>query len=624
MNKNNAFDEVLSKVDIVKIISHYEKVEKNGKNYTCLCPFHDDKTIGNFSISEDLQVFNCFSCGKKGNAIAFVKEKEHLSWIDALKKTCQIAGIPLPNEISVNEKYDLINKQNQRLYELMEHICSFYEVSLKQSEEGKIGLAYLYARGLTDDVINSFRIGYSFNDGTLIVQFLTSKGFTLKEISSVGIINLSSNPRDKNAGRVSFPILNKEGKVVGFSCRVLTKEKVESKYINTSSTLLFNKSSLLYNLYNANNEIFKTKSVYLFEGFMDVIAAYRAGFKNSIALMGTALTPQHIQELKSLDCQVNICLDLDKPGQNAMYRIANEFDKVGIPYMMVSNKVSFEYKDSDEIIFNLKEEGLNKFLSTLVDKTTWLINGFTKNNDLTIHENKIKLLDAFLPIIKRTTQRVERENYVNKISTITGFSKEAVEEYFTNNLNRVKDVDINQTNFTKNKNDNFETVKLSTNNKRIFNLERIILKFALFNKEAAELINGDNLVFLNEDHQGILKLISDYLENVEKTSEPYTLVNLYKFLENKESYKYKTNLMRENIENISETKSIDSYSKKNLLNLIDNLNILIASESKKELRQNMLESFNKDNANYYLGSAINLKVEDIDLKAIDTTGDSKE
>ncbi len=620
-NNNDLYNIVLKNADIVKVISAYYKLEKRGKNYTCLCPFHDDKSLGNFYVSPDKQVFKCFSCGASGNVVSFVKEIEHFSnYFDVYKKIAQICGFELPRIDKYEDKY--IDKEKDLLLKILKDISFFYEGSLNQTKEAEEARTYLEKRGLSNEIIHKFKIGYALKDGKIIIEYLKKKGYLLKDISKTGIIELNADTFDKNAGRISFPIQDLEGNIVGFSCRAITFDKVERKYVNTSSTKVFNKSNILYNYYEALNEIRKKNSVYIFEGFMDVIAACRAGFNNSIGLMGTALTIEHIKILKKLNVQVNLCLDLDDPGQSAMLGITDMFEKYNISYKLVNNKVDFDYKDSDEIIFNLKEKGLEKFLLDLIDKPTWMLNYFSKKFDLSIYENKIKLLDSFMNIIKKCKERIEYENYLNSLIYLTNFSFEAIDEYYKKRINLNFITDDKSENFiSKNhKGKKKERIK----NTKFDKIQKMLIRFALSNRKTINDINSFNeeeILFISPVYKKIYEEIqlfykSYQVENIEEN-------NFINFINQSYEDKNEINTIITSTNEIYQMKIYDEYSEKMIKELIYALNKEKKVSNNSEIRKNLVKNANDENDMFCLNAIISVKKNENRLKKEDFEDEKK-
>lgn len=524
-NQDSVFQRINSKVNIVDIVSHYIQLEKRGKNFVGLCPFHDDKNLGNFSVSPEKQFFKCFSCGEKGNAINFVQKYERISYLEAAKRVCEISGIDEPELNKV--KKTVTNPKVEKALSALELLTSYYSLYLYKEEEARDGLTYLHNRGLNDEVISRFNVGFAPKDSEKVIKFLvTNKNYSYQELDYAGIVDYNnSNLKDKNAGRVVFPIRNKDNKVVGFSARIIDKNSSSAKYINTSETLVFHKSNILYNYYEAQNHARKCGYVYLLEGFMDVIACYRVGIYSAIALMGTALTKEHLKMIKELNVTVRLCLDLDSPGQKAMYQIIKVFEANNIPYELVNNDVSFNYKDSDEILSNLGENGLVSYLSKLVDKFTWVINFYKKTHNLDSFKEREGLLNRIKPMLIKLNP-LEFEECVKKLSLITGFSTGAIID--TLNLKKLressKETSLNETKSEEIIEESEKEIpiyneketkrKLSSRNiTRLKNLEHQIIGYIIHSEQARDyFISLYNYEFYDKEANEIFSAIKKYIK----------------------------------------------------------------------------------------------------------------
>ena len=583
--ENNIFDLVRSKCNIVDVVSHYVKLTQRGRNYVGLCPFHDDKNLGNFSVSPEKQIFNCFACNTKGDALTFVKKIEKMSYLDAARKICEIEGITIPELDNIS--YKKINPKLEKAYEILNDISNFYSLSLFQSKEGEKALKYLHDRGLSDEIIRKFSIGYSFNDGSKIIEFLTKeKKYSLQDIDLTGIIDLKNNSLiDKNRGRIAFSIKNEEGKVVGFSCRIFGDAKSESKYVNTPSTIAFNKSSILYNFYDAQYNARKVNYIYVLEGFMDVIACYRAGETSCVALMGTAFTKEHLELLKSLGVEIRICLDLDNPGQIGDKRIVDMLEKENISYLLVDNDVDFKYKDCDEIITNLGEERLRKYLNKLIDLPRWMINYFKKTTDLSNIVNKQKMVEYFAKYISRGD--VLAEYYLHLVAEATNLSENSilntVSEFQNEQIEPLKKEIINdEPTPKKHKVSNLAYANLKE--KRLLNLESQVFYYLLRKKDARiEFLSKMNC-FYSKNFEDLYNLVLSYLEDVDD-SESIEIEKFIKYIEESDT-KDKDKLL-EILNRIDKLKVRDPYSKEIIDELIisikKELDILTINKSNDEL-----------------------------------------
>lgn len=323
-------DEVREKTNIVEVIGQYVQLKKSGKNYLGLCPFHEEKTPS-FSVAEDKQIFHCFGCGKGGNVYTFLQELEGISFPEAVKKVADIEQIPLAIEIS-SEPISQTSTGQQQLIALHERTRDLYHHLLVNTKVGETALEYLHERGLNDELINEFKIGFAPNQREFLVQVAKQDKVTadLMERSGLFIRREDGSFSDRFYHRVMFPLNDFRGKPIGFSGRLLKTEDFpgddQPKYLNSPETELFNKRQVLFNFDKARNEIWKQGEAILFEGFMDVLAAWQADIKIGLASMGTSLTEQQIAAIERITGQVVIAYDGDDPGQAATDRALTILD----------------------------------------------------------------------------------------------------------------------------------------------------------------------------------------------------------------------------------------------------------------------------------------------------------
>lgn len=580
----NIFDlanDILKSADIVEVVSHYIKLEKRGKNYEALCPFHDDKKLGNFYVSQEKGIFKCFACNSGGNAITFVQKYNNCSFVEAVKKVAEIIGYRDERlQDIVQEKK--IDPKIQAIYDCLNDIANFYETSLFQSEESHEALEYLHNRGLSDDVIKYFRIGYAQLKGENVINFLLKKGYSLQTISDAGILNLSQTPyRDINSGRIAFSISDKDNNIVGFSCRKFREfDDSNAKYINTSSTKLFNKSNILFNFYNASLESKKVGYVYILEGFMDVIACYRVGIKSAIGLMGTALTKENIQLLRYLKCDVRLCLDLDEPGQMNTLKIADLLDASGIKYQIVNNEVDFKVKDSDEILKNYGEEKLREYLTRLVNKGEYLINYYTKNSSFDTLEHKKEFLRKMIPFLASLNDPLDFEEYINKVNLKTGFSKDIIKTYVKKYIKKNKEVKES------------EEVELEINEHELLSRNKVvsrlnlaemqIIRYMLENKDAVKIYQERLGYFVEPSYRNIASTIEEFIVHQGDQTD-YNVQNIVTYLSNDDC---KINNKDKVIDDISgvliNTYLLPPYSEEEMLGILETINVEKASRRLKQ------------------------------------------
>ncbi|MFC4651777.1 DNA primase [Lactococcus nasutitermitis] len=316
---NEELVELKGKVNIADVISQYVTLSKNGKNYLGLCPFHGEKTPS-FNVNAEKGFYHCFGCGKSGDVIEFLKDYKQVGFVDAVKELAEFAGVTL----AVDEAREQRNNPNSALYEINNQAGRLYNILLMSTELGARARDYLEERGISTEIIKRFNIGLAPDEEDFIFKNLSQK-FEEGVLANSGLFNFSNNRVfDAFKNRIMFPITNEYGHVIGFSGRKWQADDVsKAKYINTSATTIFDKSFELYNLDKAKPVISKSHEVYLMEGFMDVIAAYKAGVFNVVASMGTALTEKHVHRLKQIAKNFVLVYDGDSAGQNAIYKALN-------------------------------------------------------------------------------------------------------------------------------------------------------------------------------------------------------------------------------------------------------------------------------------------------------------
>ena len=424
MYSQDLIDAVLKAADIVTVISSYINVEKKGRSYLALCPFHDDKHPS-LSISKEKQIFKCFVCGTAGNAITFVQRYEKIPYAQAVRKVAEIANFHDPRLVEDAPKFK-VDESIKRLYDCIDDLNKFYSYSLTIDEAEK-ARQYLQKRNLGPEQVAKYGIGYAPLNGAKTVEFLQMKGHSLKSIEDIGIaLARSTGTSDHNAGRLIFPLHNPFGQVVGFSARQLEKDGT-AKYINSPETPIFHKGEILYNYSNANQTARREGYIYLLEGFMDVMALDKAGIQSAVAIMGTSLTPEQAKLLKKLRCEVRFCLDGDAPGQTAMMKNGKLLQKEGIPYRIVDYEG--DLRDPDDILQQDGPEALRKRMNNLIDAFDFQLNFYLNTKKLDAAEDKRKVLNAFLPRLKALPIGIEQENYIVRLSKATGYEVEAIRQY---------------------------------------------------------------------------------------------------------------------------------------------------------------------------------------------------
>ncbi|MBO2727504.1 DNA primase [Lactiplantibacillus plantarum] len=408
-------EQVRSAANIADFIGQYVQLKKAGKNLFGLCPFHEERTPS-FSVNEQKQIFHCFSCGRGGNVFSFIMDLENLSFPEAVVKVADFGHIDLPASYTAQSQPAAPKDQQQAdLLKLYADSAKMYQHILVNTELGEPALKYLHERGLDDETIKTFGIGYAPANQLLLDFFKEHQtDYQLLRQSGLFIENQAGDLRDRFVDRVLFPIKDASGRVIAFSGRILKKSPNEPKYLNSPETKLFNKRSVLFNFDLARGPIRQQKSVVLFEGFMDVIAAYRSGIQNGVASMGTSLTDEQIYMLERVTDTLYVCYDSDMPGQKATDRAlkllgGNSRLNLGVIQMP-------DGMDPDEY---LRAQGQEKFVQVFEDgkQTPTAFEMQYLKHDLNLQNtpDQLTYLQAVLQQLAQLSSSVEQDLYLNQL-----------------------------------------------------------------------------------------------------------------------------------------------------------------------------------------------------------------
>ena len=316
-------DYIFDNIDIVSLVSEYVKLEKRGQNYLGLCPFHNEKTPS-FTVSPEKKIAHCFGCGKGGNIFQFVSLIENITYNQAIAKLGTRLGLDIESNDNKEASYDL-NNELDIMYYGHRLLADYYNYILLNTKEAEDALKYLLDRGLSEDVIKHFNLGYAPRDNNIALNFFNSNKINLDLMVEAGLLGKNDNGDyyDVFKDRVMFPIKNNQNQVVAFSGRTMSSDKSVPKYYNTHETKIFEKRTVLYNYSDARSFIAKENEVILCEGYMDVIKAHQNGMKNAVALMGTNIDNNKLKEVLSLVKKITLSLDNDEAGSKAQIEIGN-------------------------------------------------------------------------------------------------------------------------------------------------------------------------------------------------------------------------------------------------------------------------------------------------------------
>lgn len=427
-------NEVRRNVNIVDLISQYVSLEKKGKDYVGLCPFHQERTPS-FTVNEEKQFFKCFGCGKGGNVFKFLMYKEGLTFPESVRRVADFAHMTMP--ASYGQKQEAANP----LLKVQRDAAFFYNHVLTATKAGQRGMAYARKRKLTGDIIQHFKIGYAPAQDNLLLTYLRGKKYDDDELAKSGLFVQSKDGRlfDRFRDRLMFPLGSESGQIVGFSGRRISNDKTIAKYMNSPETAVFTKSKVLFHFAEAKKAARQEKHLVLYEGYMDVISAYKAGVHAGIASMGTSLTDEQVYLLRRVTRNVIINYDGDDPGVHAEERAARMFQRAGgfnLGIVVLPEKL-----DPDEYV---KKYGNEKYLAEVrgaLSPTDFFLKRLAKKYNLNNDRERIAYLSEAVKEIARLANPVEQDLYLTKVAKEQKVSEESLKANLLHErrrLNRVK------------------------------------------------------------------------------------------------------------------------------------------------------------------------------------------
>lgn len=400
-------EEVRSRSDIVSVIGRYVRLKRAGSGYTGLCPFHNEKTPS-FHVNPARQMYKCFGCGVGGNVLTFVMEYENLTFPEAMEMLAQENGIELPKqELTAQQKQQ--ESLRQTLLEINKKAARYYFALLK-SPRGKPGYDYLTGRGLSDETILHFGLGYAGQGGGELYQYMKKEGYSDSVLKETGLFKMDERGAyDKFWNRVMFPIMDANNRVIGFGGRVMGDAK--PKYLNSPETKIFDKSRNLFGLNYAKRG--KRSHMILCEGYMDVIALHQAGFTNAVASLGTAFTEQQANLIRRYTDEVLLTYDSDGAGIKAAMRAIPMLRRAGITGKVIHME---PYKDPDEFIKNLGAEEFEKRMEEAQNSFFFEIEVIKKNYSMSDPEQKTKFIHETARKLLVFEDKIQRDNYLEAVA----------------------------------------------------------------------------------------------------------------------------------------------------------------------------------------------------------------
>ena len=540
-------DQIKEKLDIVEVIGEYIKLTKAGANYKALCPFHKEKTPS-FMVSPERQIWHCFGCHRGGDIFKFVMQYENVDFPEALRILAKKAGVELKREDP------LIQNQISKLYEIYEAATLFFEEQLKKHAEV---LAYLKKRGLNNETIETWQLGFALNQRDALFRFLLQKKFKIEDILLSGLVIKSTQQSDsyfdRFRNRIIFPIFNHQDRIVAFTGRIFGESENEPKYLNSPESPIFNKSQILYGFSKTKKDIREANSVILVEGQMDFLMSWQNGVKNVVATSGTALTEDHLKILKRLTKNLIIGYDMDEAGRLAAERAIDMARSLDFQVKIIS--LPEGYKDIADFALEHPEK-LKEIIKEAEDAGEYYYRKALTQFNLEELSEKRKAIEFLLSKIAWIENPVERAEWLKRIAE--GF--DIREEFLQESLEKIKN-DLNKKSIApvaEERNiiaDNMAKTRHELLSERAVALA---LKLQVERRVLEEISN-----FLVEEHQKLVRFILDSSEsklNNESVWESLGYLNLladYEFADEemdwhlefeKISLELKKEFLRRNIE----------------------------------------------------------------------------
>lgn len=534
-------EEIRTSIDIVDVISEYVTLKKGGRNYFGLCPFHNEKSPS-FSVSQEKQIYHCFGCSEGGNAISFIMKVENITFTEAIEILAKRARIELP-EADISDDLKKKNNLKEKIYELNVEAARFYHQNLV-SPAGKYAEEYLVKRGLNQNTIKKFGLGYSLDQWDSLNKYLLSKGFSQDLIIKAGLAKKSKGNSifDVFRDRIIFPIIDVKGKVIGFGGR--TTKDAMPKYLNSAETLVFNKSRNLYCLNIAKNS--NDRKIIIVEGYMDAISLYQFGINNAVASLGTALTENQAKLMSKYCDEVIIAYDSDTAGQAATIRGMEILNDAGLNVKILQMP---EGKDPDEYI---RKFGVEKFKGLINNSKTFIqfkMDMLRAQININSLDGKITFLNKMSEILSKIDNVIERDAYIKILSNQTGISEDSINAQINKKIYREDKTkrDVKMQNI---KNENIVV------DKKIDHIEKMILYLIsqddIYNK-VKEKINLD--LFKNPVNKSIAQTIIERLNG----KKPIEAGELMVLLKGEDEVKTISQIFSQNLEFDDSVRAVNEY-----------------------------------------------------------------
>ena len=514
----NVIDEIRNSVDIGDVIGRYVQLHQAGKNLIGLCPFHDEKTPS-FSVNEEKQFFYCFGCHRSGNVFQFLMELKHIDFVDAVKEIANDSNIKIPEQyVSVPAKPS--NNENRQLFDLHDKAAKLYHHILVNTPAGQVALNYLKKRGMSEELIEQFGLGYA-PDQRILKPFFQQQKVDYQLLRKSGLFSEDQQGelRDRFIERIMYPIKNGQGQVIAFSGRLIDTSKTNlPKYLNSPETPIFNKRRTLFNFDVARKAARKDGRLYLFEGFMDVISAFAAGIENGIASMGTSFTEEQVAIIGRATKQLDICYDGDQPGQNAIDRaisLVNDHRPNQLQVKVVQLPAGI---DPDEYVQKYGPQQFNAYLTNKEETTTEFYLRFLRNGKNLDNQNELmQYLNQALKVIAQVQAPLEEDMYLQRLASEFNLDRQTLktqldqlrQQLGIHNQPWTKQQPslVRHQQFQQTSEEEHRKVKLS----RTELAEQILLRYMLYDREVWMHVTSDHdFHFAHEKYQTLYLLAASY------------------------------------------------------------------------------------------------------------------
>ncbi len=491
-------EEIKRKVDIVELVSEYVQLKKAGRNYKGNCPFHGEKTPS-FMVNPELQIFKCFGCAEGGDVYTFLQKIEGMEFGEVLKTLADRVGVKLESYKPTKHE-----EEKEKLIQINTLATQAYNFLLTKHKSGKEALEYLNKRGLTNELIEQFKLGYSPDDWNFLEDFLVrKKGYKLETLEKAGLV-VPGRRYDRFRNRIMFPLNNSRGQVMGFAGRIMPEvqsnkgsEAQSAKYVNTPETEIYHKSELLYGYDLTRSEIKKTGKVIVVEGEIDMIASYKAGVKNVVAIKGSALTEQQVELLRRVCETVVLALDADLAGNLAAKRGLLVAEKAGLFVETIDWGQAGEGKKDVADIAMVDPELWKTLSGKTISIYKFLINLAVKRFGLSA-EGKTRVVKEVLPTIATIEDAVRRDEYIKELAQQAQVDVEVVRGQVTRNTE------------TKQTRDSSTPLRMTTGRREV--VEEYVVGLALRAGKVSQLVSNPVVQWIKT---GFWKKIVDYVSSIE-------------------------------------------------------------------------------------------------------------